>query len=433
MELDDWQKEVLEYDGDFVLCTGRQVGKTTIMAIKAAEFMIKKPGSKGIIVSLTEDQAKLIIVMILDYLEKNYKKEIAKGKDKPTQNKIMLKNKSSVLARPVGNTGDAVRGFTGDFLIIDEASRMPELAFTAGLPVLLTTGGQIWMCSTPHGKQGYFYESFVNKAGQFRVWHISSEEVIDKRTINESWTEMKRAKAMKHLADRKQTMSQLEYGQEYMGLFLDDLQQFFPDELIRACMKARRPQTIDRTKTHYIGVDIARMGDDETTFEILKKVNDKKLIQVENQIFKKTLLTETAKRLLNMDELYDFRRIYVDDEGIGIGVFDILISEDRTKRKVEALRNSRKVIDYKEDRKKKLLKSDLYQNLLRLMEKGEIDLLEDDVIFQSFKSVMYEFTTDKKGQPFMRIFGNYTHIVEGLIRAAWCVKDKSLNIFIDYI
>ena len=174
MQLDQWQDEILDYSGNILLNTGRQVGKTTIFAQKAGDYMMKNPGSRIIVVSLTEDQAQLMIIMTLDYLEKNDKKWIAKGKYKPTKNKIRLTNKSQILARPVGNTGDAVRGFTGDVLIVDEASRMPELMWTAAKPTLATTGGQIWMCSTPFGKQGYFYECWLNKNDRFKIWHVNT-------------------------------------------------------------------------------------------------------------------------------------------------------------------------------------------------------------------------------------------------------------------
>ena len=41
---------------------------------------------------------------------------------------------------------------------------MPESVFTASKPTLLTTGGKIWMCSTPFGKTGYF----LFQLGDFR-------------------------------------------------------------------------------------------------------------------------------------------------------------------------------------------------------------------------------------------------------------------------
>jgi len=40
--------------------------------------------------------------------------------------------------------------------------------------------------------------------------------------------------------------------------------------------------------------------------------------------------------------------------------------------------------------------------------------------------VQFEYADDKT----LKIFGRYTHIAEGLIRAAFCSKDKSLNPFI---
>jgi hypothetical protein len=59
------------------------------------------------------------------------------------------------------------------------------------------------------------------------------------------------------------------------------------------------------------------------------------------------------------------------------------------------------------------------------MEQKKIFLLRNGEIKLSLRSIQYEYC--EKG---LRIYGNYSHIVEGLIRAAWSVKDKHLNIFI---
>ncbi|MBI4092271.1 MAG: hypothetical protein HY427_03660 [Candidatus Levybacteria bacterium] len=427
--LDDWQEEIVNYDGHILLCTGRQVGKTTVMAVKAAEYMIKNPGHQIIVVSLTEDQAQIMIIKVLDYLEKNFRLWIAKGKNKPTKNKIVLTNKASILARPVGNTGDAVRGFTGNVLIVDEASRMPDDMWSAAKPALLTTGGKLWFCSTPHGKQGYFYECWLNKSGRFKVFHINSEECLEKRPIGDIWTEEKRNEALRFLSDEKNGgMSKLRYGQEYLGLFLDDLRQMFDDALIKKCMNAQRPGMIDKTKDYYLGIDVARMGDDESTFEILRR-EDKNLIHVENIVTTKTLLSDTTKMILQLDRVWNFKKIYIDDGGLGVGVFDYLLKEEQTKRKIEAINNRARPLVRDETRKKKLLKEDLYSNLLVLMEQGRIRLLDDENIRLSLKSVQYEYQDGGK----IEIFGNYTHIVEGLTRAAWCIKEKSLNLWISYI
>jgi len=431
--LDDWQREVLEHDGNVLLCTGRQVGKTYIFSRKAAKYMLEHPNSQIIVVSLTEDQAKLIIVMILDYLERNYKTHIARSKHKPTLNRITLKNKSSVLARPVGTTGDAVRGFTGDVLIIDEASKMPQIVFDSAKPTLLTTAGQIWICSTPFGKEGYFWEAFQNKNKKYKVWHISSEQVIHERKITDSWTQKKRDEILNFLEGEKVEMSDLAYGQEYLGLFLEELQRYFPDKLIEQCCTLKRRPTTLRNRTYSLGVDIARMGKDESSFCILDKINNNTLEQVECIITRKTLTTQTEDMIIDLNRKYDeISKIYIDagSGSLGVGIFDSLLRHEETRRKIVAINNRARALDREGRAKTRLLKEDLYDNLRNLMEKQYIKFLDDPEIKLSFRSIQYEFSKKERTLTQMKIFGNYSHNVEALIRAAWIVKEKSLNLWI---
>ena len=71
------------------------------------------------------------------------------------------------------------------------------------------------------------------------------------------------------------------------------------------------------------------------------------------------------------------------------------------------------------------MKEELYTNLLRLMEQGKVELVKDADTLHSLQSIQYEYVD--KG---IRIFGRYTHITEALIRAAWSMNDKSLNIWV---
>jgi len=426
--LDDWQKEVLEAKGNILLCTGRQIGKTFILSRKAALRLLEKKTSI-VVISLTEDQAKLIISMILTTIESIDKLALKKGMAKPTQNKIELKNGSKVIARPVGLTGDSVRGFTGDILIIDEAARMSESAFTAAKPILLSTGGEIWLCSTPFGRKGYFFESFLNKE-RFTVFHKSSVDVIANRPISEAWTIEKRERGIKFLEDERKSMSKTRFGQEYEGLFMEDLQQFFSDDLIlKAMLNHKRPNTIDKTSQNYCGMDIARMGEDLTVWAI-GKINGERIVQTDSIMTAKTLLSQTTRMTIDLHDKYDFQKIFIDDEGIGVGVYDFLLENESTRRVIIPINNSKRVLDHLETSKTKLLKTDLYNNLLMLMEFGRIDLLDDTDIFNSLKSVQYEYTTDSKGTPQMKIFGNWTHHAEALVRLAWAVKYKDINIWI---
>lgn len=425
IRLDDWQKEILEAEGSLCICSGRQVGKTTIVSIKAAEYAIANPNKFTLIVSITEDQSERMIAMILSYLHRKYRKWIKKGKDKPTKSQIKLTNGSIIRCKPIGTTGFGVLGYTVHLLIADEAAFMPEEVWNVLTPMLLTTNGNIILISTPHISEGYFYDAYTKPEMNFRTFHINSEEVAEKRA------EPQRTFMLRHLAHEKATKSQAEYARWYLAEFQDALLQLFPDKLIKECQKLKRMQ-IRYGREFYLGVDVARLGGDETTFEIVQKINDDNFIHIENIALTNTLITDTTKRILNLNEKYDFKRIYIDTGGLGSGVFDNLMEFEATRRKVVSINNAQRSIENKGDksRKRQIIKEDLYMNLLRLMESGKIALLDDEKIFFSLKSVLKEVDENTKQ---VKIFGRYTHIAEGLIRAVWCSKEKHLNLFIDYI
>jgi hypothetical protein len=416
--LDPWQQEVLKTEGNIVLRSGRQSGKSTVTSILAGDYAATNKGKLVMVIAAVERQAYLLFEKILYYMEKTYPRLIKQGKDRPTKSCIKLTNGSIIHCLPTGLTGYGIRGYTIDLLIADEAAFIPEEVFTAITPALATRyskGARIVLLSTPFGRQGYFYSAFNDET--FTKFHVSSEECprIDKEFLQQE----------------KRRMTELQYTQEYLGEFIDELRQFFPDELIKKCMRLQRPNTIDNTKNYYLGVDIARMGEDESTFEIGYLDENKHVIQVENQITTKTRLNETTNHIISLNHQYIFKKIFIDDEGIGVAVYDYLLQEDSTKRAVVPINNSQRILDKDETKRTRLLKEDLYSNLLRLMEAGEIQLLEDPEIFQSLKSVQFQYTSDTLGRSHLKIFGNYTHIAEGLIRLGWCVKYKSLNTWID--
>lgn len=301
-----------------------------------------------------------------------------------------------------------IRGYTVDLLIADEAAFIPEEVWTAVTPMLAVTKGDIILLSTPHGKGGYYYSCFEDE--NFKSFHINSEdcERIDK----------------KFLARERERMTKVQYAQEYLGEFVDELMQFFPTETIKGCMTLN--EIIPRHKgENFLGVDVARMGGDETVLFSLRKLNDN-LEELELDISKNTMLPETVRRIKYSDMKHNYKRIYIDDGGLGVGVFDPLLEDDQTKRKVEAINNASRSLEHDAKRKKKILKEDLYTNLLRIMEQKKIKLLENPDVMLSLKSIQYEYTDDKR----LKIFGNYSHITEALIRAAWCMKNKSLNMYI---
>jgi len=429
IKLDPWQEEVLKHKGDLGLCTGRRVGKTYILARKAVDHMMKY-GKPVIVVSLTEDQAMIIIQMALTYARQEYPKLLGKGKYKPQTKKLfMLKGKKPVqmISRPVGNTGDATRGFEGGVLIVDEASRMPRLFWIAALPVLLTCAGEIWMCSTPYGKQGYFWERFneainlKDEKARFKFFYKSTPDVMGDRPISESWTEEQREGARRILEDDKRDMSEIEYGQEYMGLFLDEIMQLFSDDWIEAVCTLPGIEGIPGGDL-FLGCDVGRVID-PSTFEILDGTDEDFIRQVYHSEIGKLRIPETFRELRRLAIKYSVNRIGVDSTGMGAGVLDLLLEDDETAGISEGLENATKVVD-DEEGTKPLLKNDMYINLLKLGDLGKIKLLKNLELMASLKSIRQVYVGENT-----KIEGNNSHSAEGLIRAAWLIKQKLLKPF----
>ena len=429
LQLDDWQKEILACKNKrILLCKGRQIGGTTIMARKCAERMISQKGCKIVVTSITEDQAQLVIAMVLGFLEKENKKLLKKPYSRNvTKSIINLTNDSNIISRPVGTTGNSVRGFTGDVLYLNEASRMPEFVFEAAKAILLTTGGDIWIDSTPFGTDTFFHKSFLNTK-RYTVFYHSSEEVIYNRPISKSWTKTQRVEAIQMLKEEKEDMTKMQYEQEYLGLFVGGIQRFIPDELIKEILKIDPHKPYIPIGDKFQGIDIARLGGDETVMISGDRINRKNLRQFTMEIPEGQTITNTARLIIHKDKAINHKKIFMDDGGLGVGVYDILFEDPQTKRKVVGLNNARRSIEIESDgkeRNKTLFGTDMAINLKVLMENKQIELFNDPKIHQSLMSMQCDYSSG-----ILKIYGNYAHIFEALKRLAWCMKDKSLNPYI---
>ena len=434
--LDHWQEEVLGYNGNIALRAGRQVGKSTIISMKAGELAINNPKTSIMIISATERQAYLLFQKILMYLDDNYRKYIRKGKNRqgqvmrPTKTTINLTNGSIIRCLPTGLDGLGIRGYTIDWLIADEAAFIPEDVWPAVTPMMSTTGGKIILLSTPFGKLGYFYNRF--KDDDFRTWHINAEDVAEKRQEPQKGY-------LQHFHEKERDrMTKLQYAQEYLGDFVDELRQIFSTDVIRkACILSRNRgfSSFSPTRDYFLGVDIARMGEDEGTYEIIQRIDKDHFEHVENIVTIKKFTTETYDKIVELNRSWNFRKIGIDagSGSLGVGILDFLLREPSVKKKVIAINNLSRSLDASGGRRRQILKEDLYFNLLAMMEKGTLKLLDEDEVIASLRSAQYEYPESTGQKRTIKIFGKDTHIVEGLVRAAWLANAKGLNLSITWV
>jgi len=308
------------------------------------------------------------------------------------------------MTEPAGQTGYGLRGFTVDKLVADEAHYIPDAVFVAIRPMLATTGGTLDLLSTPRGNEGFFYDCF--QSDDFYKIHIMSK---DCPRISDEF-----------LTQESKRMTKLEFCQEYEAEFLDSLQQFFSKELIDSCIGF--PLT---NAMNYLGVDFAGYGGDQNAFVTVENV-DKKLYVKNFRTTEKVKAWETVNTILRLNEQYHYRQIGVDDGGLGTPILDYMLTHNALKRKTIGLNNASRLIS-RDGREKKLLKEDMYGNLKILMEQGLLKMPDDEELRRSLVSIQFEIDPVTKK---LKIFGKYSHITEGLIRAAWCIKAKGLNLWV---
>lgn len=428
IKLDPWQKDFLAATGDKMLCTGRQVGKSVLCAKDCAKYALENDKKVILMIAPTERQAYALFEKTLTEIIEIDRKMIKKGKFRPTKSKINLKNGTIIWCLPTGLSGLGIRFLTVHRLYAEEASRIPEMVWDAITPMLLTTGGDTIYLSTPWGCDGYFYEVLINKNNAFdnvQRFRKNSEEVMREREICETWTIHQRDKALERLQAEKKRMSAVAYAQEYMGQPMEDLRQVFPDLLLKEVMVLKRRPTFLPGRQYFLGQDIAGMGRDTSTWEVLDGTNREQIEQVENITRRNTRTPERVKTTINLERTFRFKQIGIDDGGMGSGDFGYLLSDPTTRRKTISLNNASRDLNRDGTKRKKLLKEDMYTNLLAMMENKEIKLLRDHEIFESLRSVQFETTNGKA-----KYFGSDTHIAEGLIRAAWLIQTKALNIYL---
>jgi len=215
--LDDPSKRI-------IVCSGRQVGKSTSAAVKTLHFASTHAESNSILVSATMRQSMILFEKITRFIESSILRYSLR---KRRRNMIELKNDSRIIALPCGG-GDTLRGYTAHLLVLDEAAFMPEKVIAnVALPMIAATDGFCWILSTPWDKSHIFYRIWCGERGWSRYhWPSSLNPMIGE----------------KFLREQHKLIGEERFLVEYEAKFLDDKSSFFPMKLLRMCTEDYEPK-----------------------------------------------------------------------------------------------------------------------------------------------------------------------------------------------
>jgi phage FluMu gp28-like protein len=307
---------LLDENKRIVACMGRQTGKTTTIAMKAIYFADTNPNVTVLITSPSLRQSMIMFDRIATFVYSvpRLRNKIVRA----TRTLIHFENGSRIIALPCSE--NLLRGYTAQMVICDEASFMPEEVITQVIfPMLSTTNGYAIFLSTPWGKDHFFYRAFVNPA--YSVHKVKSEQCpLIKREF---------------LEEMKANMTREAYLMEYEAEFVEALNSYFPQDLIRKCVELAQKLGVELygsleatfpTGDCYAGVDFGKLQD-YSVITVLRREGDILKLVYLYQFPLETPYTQVIGHLVRAHQKLKFRKVLVDQTGVGEPVLEEIRSQ----------------------------------------------------------------------------------------------------------
>lgn len=274
----------------YILDIGRQFGKSMLGQNQCVDFMINR-GWSGAWVSPTYRQAKKVAEELDNAFTGlfNYNRSDLIMK---TPNDCQLQFFSS-------ERYDNIRGFTFDFLIIDEAAWQEEEAWTTVLkPTVLVKGKKVIFLSTPRGKN-WFHTMFQLGLTEpnYKSFRFTSYDnpMIDPAEIDSA----------------KSVLPDHIFRQEYLAEFIDDAGAVFRN--INECIK-----TGSNTGKLFAGIDLGR-ADDYTVLTIADSNDNEILCKRWRHMDWSTIINEIVNEL----NLYKPKTL-IESNGAQDAIFEMI-------------------------------------------------------------------------------------------------------------
>lgn len=312
-----YQAKLLEDESKrIVACMGRQSGKTTTIAMKAIYFADTNPNVTVLITAPSLRQSMIMFDRIAAFI---YSSAYLRNKVvRATRTLIYFENGSRIIALPCSE--NLLRGYMANMIILDEASWIPEEVITQILfPMLTTTQGYAVFLSTPWDKNHFFYRAFVNP--KYSVHKVKSEEcplVTDE-----------------FLEEMRQNMTREAYLMEYEAEFVEALNCYFPQALIRKCVELAQKLGVELYTSlevdfpkgeYYAGVDFGKLQDYSVLAVVKVEDNTMKLFYL-HEFPLETSYSQVIGHLVRAHEKFHFNKVLVDQTGVGEPILEEIRSQ----------------------------------------------------------------------------------------------------------
>ena len=336
--------------------SSRQKGKSYMISNLLLYFAINFAKTNNYCVSPTLKQSKAIYRVIMDAIGNS---GVVKSKN-ATDLTITLINGSTINFKSAEQR-DALRGFTADFLCIDEAAFIPDEIFYLILPWTDAKKAPILMTSTPFVKGGFFFNYF----------NYGQEHSHNTVTIN--WSDPKYKESIEKilppekLEEYRQVLPSNVFKTEYLGEFLDDDGAVFVGLKDILCDTA-----ITATDRLYVGLDFSNQGEnDYTVISIFNQNGNQVYIKYFNNISPLGQIVKIVKELEPLADQIDV--ISCELNSIGTPYTDLIKEKSQIlEDKVQGFQTSN------------TSKNAIVLNMQTAIENKNVTLLPDDKEIREF-------------------------------------------------
>ncbi len=221
---------------------GRQLGKDTVTGLYSLWHVITHANSRIVVVSPAQRVSDLWLSTMMAFVVAN--KELYNCVTDFSASHIKFSNNSEIWSLPSGQQGSAtIRGFSKvNILIFNEAAWVDDSTYQACQPFLaVSKDSKLILISTPFGKQNMLWRSYNSPL--FKTMNLpSSKNPLITAEFLHSELEM---------------MGTMAFNSEYLAIFQDLQDSFFPQALIQKCIEPLplSDYPIEEHIPYYMGLD----------------------------------------------------------------------------------------------------------------------------------------------------------------------------------
>ena len=270
---------------------------------KRQTYLIKDAFSKFL------NHSKILKEMLstsINSKEKDFNAEVSRDR-------FVFKNGCEIKCLGFHGTAEGVMGSGADLLIVDELSLIEKKIMDERVFRLLgdnpKTSSFVGLFN-PWNKISVAYDLWCNP--NYKKFNYGYKEGLEVGRLTEEF-----------LAERKSELSDRSFKVLYESKFPTDTDETLldPDEILKAF---KREDVETNYNELYIGVDVARFGNDESVITLVNGFREIDKIIIERSDLVQ-LTTKIQDIIIKNKDLFEMIYIAIDDDGVGGGVSDNLI------------------------------------------------------------------------------------------------------------